>query len=151
MKTEYTKISAASGSALRGVVPGSKAGLRRRDAVTSPESAWLHCLYAACISAERSPRPDHLLHLQFRNQGGRLALFKFYFFVYLVVLRSSLLSGPFSSDERGLLSKLVTSLVADHGLCVHGLQQLWCRGLVVSRHVGSSRIRDQNHVSFIGR
>ena len=89
---------------------------------------------------------------QFRNQGGRLAFFQFYLFVYLVVLGLHCWVG-FSlvvvSGGYSLVS--VTSLVADHGLCMHGLQQLWCTGLVVSQHVGSSRIRDRNRVSFIGR
>ena len=30
-------------------------------------------------------------------------------------------------------------------------QKLWCTGLVAPQHVGSSRIRDQTHVSRIGR
>ena len=86
---------------------------------------------------------------QFRNQGGRLAFFQFYLFVYLVVLGLHCFSLVVVSGGYSLVS--VTSLVADHGLCMHGLQQLWRTGLVFSQHVGSSRIRDQNCVSLIGR
>ena len=37
------------------------------------------------------------------------------------------------------------------GSRAHGLQQLWCTELVVPQHVESSQIRDQTHVSCIGR
>ena len=37
------------------------------------------------------------------------------------------------------------------GFGAHGLQQLWLPSLAAPRHVGSSRIRDQTHVSCIGR
>ena len=78
---------------------------------------------------------------------------------------SLLLLGLFSScSERGLLSRavcrlliLAASLAVEHGLSVarasvvtaHGLSgggsqapQLWRTGLVASRYVGSSQIRD---------
>ena len=57
----------------------------------------------------------------------------------------------------------VASLVAEHGLQAHGLQQLWLTGsraqaqklwrmgLVAPRHVGSSRTRAPTHVPCIGR
>ena len=63
---------------------------------------------------------------------------------------------------RGLLIA-VASLVAEHGLQAHRLQQLWlvgCRGqaqqlwhtgLVAPQHVGSSRTRARTHVPCIGR
>ena len=51
---------------------------------------------------------------------------------------------------RGLLIA-VASLVADHGLQVCGLQQLWHTGLVAPWHVGSFRTRAQTHVPCIGR
>ena len=35
--------------------------------------------------------------------------------------------------------------------CCTWVQQLWPMGLVTSRHVGSCRIRDQTHVSCLGR
>jgi len=62
----------------------------------------------------------------------------------------------------GLLTA-VASLVAGHGSRAGGLsscgflgsgaQAKWlrCTGLVAPRHVGSSRIRDQIHVSCVGR
>ena len=63
---------------------------------------------------------------------------------------------------RGLLIA-VASLVAEHGLQAHGLQQLWlsgsraqdqqlqCTGLVALRHVGSSQTRARTCVPCIGR
>ena len=37
------------------------------------------------------------------------------------------------------------------GFRMHGHQQLWCMGLVVPQHVGSSRTRDWTHVPCIGK
>ena len=42
-------------------------------------------------------------------------------------------------------------LVAEHGLQVRGLQQLWHMDLVAPQHVGSSRTRDLTHVPCTGR
>ena len=64
----------------------------------------------------------------------------------------------FSCGEWGLLFTAVrglfiavASLVVEHRLQAHGLQQLWYTGLVAPRHVGSSRTRAQTRVPCIGR
>ena len=58
-----------------------------------------------------------------------------------------------SCGERGLLFVAVRGLltavaspVAEHGLQARGLQELWHRGLVAPRHVGSSRPRARTRV-----
>ena len=53
---------------------------------------------------KRSPRPDHLLHLPVQKPGRQTCLFRILFICLFGCAGSSLLSGPFSSDERGLLS-----------------------------------------------
>ena len=70
--------------------------------------------------------------------------------------------GPLFIAVRGLLT-VVSSLVAEHRLQVHGLQQLWLAGSraqaqqlwslgsATPPHVGSSQTRDQTRVPCIGR
>ena len=60
--------------------------------------------------------------------------------------------------EQGLLSDavlglliVVASLVAQRGLYVPSLQQLWRPGLLVPQHAGSSWTRDQTRVPCTGR
>ena len=92
-------------------------------------------------------------------------------YLFLAALSLCCCAGAFSScGERGLLFLAVhvllitvASLVAEHGLQVLGLQelwlassraqaqQLWRMGLVALRHVGSSRTRAPTHVPCIGR
>ena len=100
----------------------------------------------------------------------RFVFYHLFFLIYSFICScsgSSLLCWLFSScSKQGLLSScgrrlLVTvdSLVAEHGLGVHGLQQsqrvgtLRSRGtgLVAPQHVGSSRTKDRTCVSFFGR
>ena len=103
----------------------------------------------------------------------------FYLFYFLAVLGLRCCAWAFSScGERGLLFIAVcglliavASLVVEHGLQAHGLQQLqhvgsvvvvhglqgaqaqqlWRMGLVAPWHVGSSQSRDQTHVPCIDR
>ena len=72
---------------------------------------------------KRSPRPDHLLHLPVQKPGRQTCLFRILFICLFGCAGSSLLSGPFSSDERGLLFVAVpgrllavASLIVEHGL-----------------------------------
>ena len=60
-------------------------------------------------------------------------------------------SGGYSLGAARMLLTAVACLVAEHWLEVHGLQQLWCTGLVALRHVESSQTRDQACVPCIGR
>ena len=61
--------------------------------------------------------------------------------------------------ERGLLSGCGVwpcpcsgfSGCGARALGTRGLQELWHKGLAAPRHVGSSQIRDQTRVSYIGR
>ena len=107
-----------------------------------------------------------------------LYIYLFYYFILLTALGLRCCARAFSScGERGLLFVVVlglliavASLVAEHGLQVHGFsscgswaqqlwlagsrvqaQQLWRTGLVAPRHVGSSRTRVQTLVPCIGR
>ena len=96
-----------------------------------------------------------------------LALSLFFNFINLFVLGLCGCVQAFSSfGEQGqlssfgaLASRCVASLVAEHRLQVHRLQQwqqtpaqsLWHTGLVTLWHVGSSQIRDWTRVSCIGR
>ena len=86
---------------------------------------------------KRSPRPDHLLHLPVQKPGRQTCLFRILFICLFGCAGSSLLSGPFSSDERGLLSSF-----SDFSCCrsralrarasaavVHGLSCLSACGL----------------------
>ena len=63
-----------------------------------------------------------------------------------------------SCGEQGLLFVAahqlliaVPSLIAEHGLQAHSLQQLWYMGLVAPQHVGSSWTRARSCVPCIGR
>ena len=99
--------------------------------------------------------------------------YKFILFIYYFCLRWVFVAARWLSlvaasrgysfvAVRGLLIA-VASLVAEHGLQVHGLQQLWHAasraqaqqmwhtGLVAPRHVGSSWIRAQTRIPCIGR
>ena len=100
-------------------------------------------------------------------------LFLFFFLIYLFLAALSLhcCVWTFSSCcVQGLLFVVVhglliavASLVAEHGLQAHGLQQLWLAGsraqaqqlwrtgLVAPRHVGSSWTRARTRVPCIGR
>ena len=104
----------------------------------------------------------------------------FYFLIFLFIYFYLFIFGcdgsrccawTFSScSERGLLFiavrgllTVVASLVAEHGLQAHRLQQLWFTdsraqaqqlwriGLVAPRHVGSSQTRARTRVPRIGR
>ena len=112
-----------------------------------------------------------------QKRGSTLCLYflinLFYLFIYLFLAALGLCccAQAFSScGERGLLFVVVrglltavASLVAEHRLQAHGLQQLWHvgsraqtqqswrTGLVAPRHVGSSRTRARTCVPCIGR
>ena len=92
-----------------------------------------------------------------------------YFFKFMAALGLRCCMRAFSScGERGRFLQFcgflvaVASLVAEHWLQAHGLQQLWLTGsraqaqylwrtgLVAPRHVGSSRTRARTHVPCIG-
>ena len=60
-------------------------------------------------------------------------------------------SGGYSLAAVRMLLTAVACLVAEHWLEAHGLQQLWCTGLVALRHVESSQTRDQACVPCFGR
>ena len=118
-----------------------------------------------------------MYHQGFPNRGvTRSELCFIYLFIYLIYLFLAALglrccARAFSScGERGLLFIAVhgfliavASLVAEHGLQVRGLQQLWLTGsrvqaqqlwltgLVVPWHVGSSQTRARTRVPCIGR
>ena len=82
-----------------------------------------------------------------------------FMYVCMSVLGLHCCTQAFSScSERGLLFVAVcglliavASLVVEHGLQVHGLQQLWRTGLVALWHVGSSQTRAQTRIPCIGR
>ena len=98
-------------------------------------------------------------------------LFIYCIYLFLATLGLRCCAWAFSScGERGLLFVAVrglliaaASLVAEHGLQAHGLQQLWLTGsraqaqqlwltgLVAPRHVGTSRTRARTHVPCIGK
>ena len=116
-----------------------------------------------------------------KKKAGRFILSNFFLifkifislFIYLVlaVLGLCCCAWAFSScGEQGLLFVavcglliVVASLIAEHRLQAHGLQQLWLTGfraqaqqlwlsgLVAPWHVGSSRTRDRTCVPCIGR
>ena len=82
----------------------------------------------------------------------------FYLFIYLflAVLGLHCCAQAFSScGEWGLVAVhrllIVVASLVEHGLQAHGLQQLWCMGLVALQHVGSSRTRDRSRAPCIGR
>ena len=119
-----------------------------------------------------------LMGLEIRSHSNKVHS-QIYLFIYLFKLINLFLAAQglcccaqaFSScGERGLLFVAVRWLLiavaspaAEHGLQVHGLQQLWhagskvqaqqlwCTGLVAPRHVGSSRTRARTRVPCIGR
>ena len=102
-----------------------------------------------------------------------VGFFKINLFTYLYMAALGLgccMQASSSCSERGLLLVsvhglliVVASLVAEHGLQVRGLQQLWLvgsraqaqqlwrTGLVALQHVGSSRPRGRTRVPCIGR
>ena len=107
-----------------------------------------------------------------------ILIFLINLFLFLAALSLHCCGWAFSSrGEREILFIAVcrlliavSSLVAEHGLQVCGLQQLWhvgsvvvahglqsagsvvvAHGLVAPRHVGSSRTRARTHVPCIGR
>ena len=75
----------------------------------------------------------------------------------MVVLSLLCCARAFSScGEQGLLFIVtyellitVASLIAEHSLQAHGLQQFCCMGLDAQQHVGSSWTKDQTHVPCI--
>ena len=101
----------------------------------------------------------------------RIIFFFFLIYLFLAALGLCYCERAFSScGEWGLLFIVVrglliavASLVAEHGLQAPGLQelwltgsgvqaqQLWCKGLVAPRHVGSSRTRARTCVPGTGR
>ena len=83
----------------------------------------------------------------------------FFIYLFLAVLGLRCCARVFSScgerwlpflAVRGLLIA-VASLIVEHKLQARGLQQLWYTGLVVPRHMGSTRTRDRTRVPCIGR
>ena len=82
-----------------------------------------------------------------------------FIYLFLAALGLCCCVRAFSScGKRGLLFVavltlliVVPSLVVEHGLQAHGLQELWHTGLAALRHVGSSWTRDRTHVPCIGR
>ena len=72
---------------------------------------------------------------------------------YLLLTAGSLLPrGLFSScSEQASHCGGFSRFRAQVGSRARGLECLWRTGLVVPRHVGSSQIRDQTHVSSTGR
>ena len=110
-------------------------------------------------------------------KGSHSSLIQFFFdinlfilFIYFWLCWVSVAATFSSCREWGLLFVAVhglliavASLVAEHGLQVHGLQQLWLAGsraqaqqlwlagLVAPWHVQSSRTRDQTRVPCLGR
>ena len=125
--------------------------------------SWWKQLYNVALLALSVPS---LLHSgkqsDLTDKSGKFFfLNKFIYFIYLflAVLGLCYCTRAFSScgewglpfvAVRGLLIA-VASLVVEHRLQVHGLQQLWRTGLVALRHVGSSWTRAQNRVPCIGR
>ena len=83
-------------------------------------------------------------------------IFIYFWLCWVVVAESAFLCsrwGPLPHLGTWA-SHAVAFLVAEHGLLgpwALGLQWLRLLGLVLPRHVGSSRIRDQTRVSCIGR
>ena len=81
------------------------------------------------------------------------------FFFFLAVPDLHCCVRAFSSwGERGLLITVVhgllivvASILPEHRLYTHGLEQLWCTGLVVPWPVVSSWTRDRAHVLHIDR
>ena len=59
--------------------------------------------------------------------------------------------GGYALVAVRMLRTAVACLVAEHWLKVHGLQRLWCTGLVALRPVESSQTRDQACVPCFGR
>ena len=102
---------------------------------------------------------------------NKFILFIYFTYLFLAALGLRHYTQAFSScGEQGLLFiavpgllNAVASLVAEHGLQAHGLQQLWLAGsiaqahqlwhtnLVAPRHVGSSWTRARTGVPCIGR
>ena len=132
----------ASGSA-RGVVLGVTQG-RRRDAVTSPRPAG-DCSHPARRGAERQPEacpPTPPCSPETWEAGPSCFLPSSCLFVHLVVLGLHCERG---SSPAPLASPLHITGAASTGFSgvAHGLSCL--------SRAGSSRIRAQNRVSFIGR
>ena len=79
-------------------------------------------------------------------------------YLFQAVLGLHCFAQAFSScTEQGLLSDAVLGLlivvafpVAQRGLYVHSVQQLWRPGLLVPQHAGSSWTRDQTRVPCTG-
>ena len=120
----------------------------------------------------------HLTRLYFSFFFNFLFIYLFIYYLFLPVWGLCCCARAFSScNEQGILFVAaqgvliaVASLIAEHGLQVHGLQQLWHAGpVVVARglqsagsvamvhglstppHVGSSQTSDQTRVPCIGR
>ena len=132
----------ASGSA-RGVVLGVRQG-RRRDAVTSPRPAG-DCSHPARRGAERQPEacpPTPPCSPETWEAGPSCFLPSSCLFVHLVLLGLHCERG---SSPAPLASPLHITGAASTGFSgvAHGLSCL--------SRAGSSRIRAQNRVSFIGR
>ena len=93
------------------------------------------------------------------GEKWREAFFFFFFLQVGVVLGLHCCTRTFSGcGKQGLLftavwglPTVVSSLVAEHRLLVHRLQQLWHTGSVAPWHVESSWTRDGTHTPHIGR
>lgn len=112
------------------------------------------CSHPACSGAERQPEARPPTPPCSSETGRQVALLPFFVLFVCAFGRagSSLPSGPSSGcGARGRSPAPLASPAADHGRCVHGLQRVWPTGLAVSRRAGSSSVRGQNRVSFIGR
>ena len=86
--------------------------------------------------------------------GVCVCLNKFSFiYLFLAVLGLIAAQAFLSSQQAGLLSSCGMRALERVGFssCRKQAQYLWCMGLVAPQHVGSSRIRGQTHVSWIGR
>ena len=120
----------------------------------------VNCCLSTYIFSERNIIDCYSLLAQTQSSYP----FDFFSFFFLAALGLCCCTRAFSScSKQGLLFIAVQSLVVEHGLQACGLQQLWlvgsraqaqqlwCTGLVASRHVGSSRTRARTRVPCIGR
>ena len=137
--------------------------------------ALLYRFQVLCLVQEGLHYPQNCKSLSYIVFQHFLKIYLFYLFILFIYFQLRWVfvaaRGLFSScGERELLFVVVrglliavASLVAEHGLQVHGppqlwhvgsrvqAQQLWHVGLVAPRHVGSSWTRARTRVPCIGR